>query len=277
MANQNRRFSYHAHAVPLQGEVTYPFQEKIGPHAPTAVSPFGGFEVGQADPFSLRDTITHRGARSQSEGGLNPATNEHYAVALTVVEGLNLSEVVTVDRIVARLVAVCPESQEDAGISPSGSYIENLRIAGHRIELRSLAGTYHTLDTMEKVREHYRSNSNFRDTFHTDAFVGKEAALPEKVCRFFPWRRHQSNGQLPEYRGHAIVPLFQVVDPKAPGIDVYGNVIHIHHFGRLHIGELFISRDERRLTMIHADLGSPQQGNLSGGSVCGGISPSDPP
>jgi hypothetical protein len=40
---------------------------------------------------------------------------------------------------------------------------------------------------------------------------------------------------------------------------------------------LFISCDDRRVTMLHADLGSPQQADILAASACGGTSPSDPP
>lgn len=277
MIDEKRRFNYHAHALALQGEITHPFQEKIEPQAPSAVSPFGGFGIARADGFNLRDVVSHRGARTRAEAGHNPETDEHYALATVMLEGLNLSDVVTVDRIVARLTAVHSDRQDDPCISPHGSTIENLRIAGHPIELISLVGTYHTLDTMQKVREHYKENADFQDRLHEDACVGKETALPERMRKFFPWRRHRHNGELPEFRGHTIVPLFRIVDPKVPGIDVHGSVIHIHHFGRLHIGELFISSDDRRVTMVHADLGSPQHGDILAASACGGTSPSDPP
>lgn len=276
MNHDKRRFAYHAHALALQGEVTHPFQEKLEPQAPSAVSPFGGFGVARADAFSLRDVVSHRGARSRTEAGYNPKTDEHYAVAHVVLEGLNLSDVVTADSIVARLTAAHSERQEEPCISPHGSFIQNLRVAGTPIELIPLIGTYHTLDTMQKVRDHYKSNPDFRNALHADACVGKEATLPEKVQKFFPWRRHQTNGELPEFRGHTIVPVFRIVDPKVPGIEVHGSVIHIHHFGRIHIGELLIRSDDRRLTMIHADLGSPQEAQFVAASVCGGGGQTDP-
>jgi hypothetical protein len=274
---EKRRFSYHAHVLALQGEVTHPIQQRIEPQAPSAVSAFGGFSVARADAFNLLDIVSHRGARSRAEAGYNPNTDEHYVLASVVLEGLNISDVVTVDRMVARLTVVHSEKQEDPFISPQGSTIENLRIAGHPVQFESLVGTYHTLDTMQKVRDEYESSQKFRDGLHEDACVGKGMLLPEKVRMFFPWRHHQSNGKLPEFRGHTIVPLFRFVDPKVPGIEIHGGVIHIQHFGRLHIGELFIGRDDRRVTMLHADLGSPQHVTIIADSVCGGASPSDPP
>lgn len=277
MNDNTRRFAYHAHALALQGEITHPFREKIEPQAPSAVSPFGGFGVARADAFNLRDVVSHCGARSRTEAGYNPKTKEHYAVAHVALEGFNLSDVVTADSIVARLTAIHPERQDEPFISPHGSFIQNLRVAGTPIELVPYVGTYHQLDTMQKVRDHYKANADFRSALHDDARVGKEASLPEKLRKFFPWRRHQPNGELPEFHGHTIVPLFRIVDPKVPGIDVHGSVIHIHHFGRLHIGELLIRSDDRRITMIHADLGSPQEAELMVSSVCGGSSPADPP
>ena len=35
---EKRRFSYHAHVLALQGEVTHPIQQRIEPQAPSAVS-----------------------------------------------------------------------------------------------------------------------------------------------------------------------------------------------------------------------------------------------
>lgn len=274
--NNKRRFAYHAHALALQGEITHPFQEKLEPQAPSAVSPFGGFGIARADPFSLRDVVSHGGARSRTEAGYNPKTDEHYAVANVVLERFNLSDVVTADSIVARLTAVHSGREDEPRISPHGSFIQNLRVAGTPIELVPYVGTYHTLDTMQKVRDHYKTNADFRNALHEDARIGKEESLPEKVRKFFPWRHHQTNGELPEFHGHTIVPLFRIVDPKVPGIDVHGSVIHIHHFGRLHIGELLIRSEDRRITMIHADLGSPQEARLEVASVCGGAGPTDP-
>lgn len=276
MADDKPRFNYHAHAFALQGEITHPIQAKLEPQAPSAVSPFGGFGYARADPFNLHEIFAHRGARSRAEGGYNAKTDEHFAVAHAMMEGFNISDVVTVDAISARLVTMHSTRQEEPCISPHGSTIENLRIAGHPIELIPLIGVYHDLDTMSKLRDHYKANAQFQNSFHQDACVGKEADLPPKKRKFFPWRRHKTNGELPEFRGHTIVPLFRIVDPKVPGIEVHGNVISIHQFGRLHIGEMVVSRDERRVTMIHADLGSPQSGDGTACFSCSGSGQTDP-
>ena len=274
--NGGPRFHYHAHALALQGEITHPFQEKLEPQAPSAVSPFGGFGTARADPFNLKEVIAHRGARSRTEAGYNPNTDEHYALANVVLEGLNLSDVVTVESLVACVTAVHSTRQEEPAISPAGSMIQNLRIYGHPVELISLVGTYHTNGTMSGLRQHYKDNEQYRNDFHTDAYIGKQSDVPSKKQKFFPWLNHKPNGVLPEFRGHTIVPLFRIEDPGIPGVDVHGNVIHIQNFGRIRLGELFISCEERRVTMLHADLGSPQEAQYMAAVACGGPGQTDP-
>jgi hypothetical protein len=129
---------------------------------------------------------------------------------------------------------------------------------------------------MSGLRQHYKDNEQYRNDFHTDAYIGKQSDVPSKKQKFFPWLNHKPNGVLPEFRGHTIVPLFRIEDPGIPGVDVHGNVIHIHNFGRIRLGELVISCDERRVTMFHADLGSPQEANFTASSVCSGNGQTDP-
>jgi hypothetical protein len=73
--------------------------------------------------------------------------------------------------------------------------------------------------------------------------------------------------------GTTIVPLFIVLNPSAAGFQVSGNTITVENFGTIVLGELVISDYERRLTMLHADLGSGASACIVGGN--GG--PTDPP
>jgi len=276
MADDKPRFYYHAHAVALSGEIKHPFQERIAEQAPSSVSPFGGYASIKADDYDLRGAVRHCGARSLTEGSYSAEKDEHYAVASASLENFNLFDVVMVEYLTAKVTAVHSVRQQEPSISPHGSNIRNLRVAGHLIELEPLCGIYHTLDTMTKVREDYRNNKSFREAFHRDANVGNGESLPEKVLKFFPWRKHKATDELPEFRDHTIVPLFRIKDPQVRGIDVYGNVMHVHNFGRIRVGEMFINRDQRRVVMLHVEMGSPQSGDLNAGTGSGGGGQTDP-
>jgi hypothetical protein len=129
---------------------------------------------------------------------------------------------------------------------------------------------------MSELRKEYESDPEFQKSFHEDAFIGKADKLPPEKHKFFPWLRHKIDGKLPEFRGHTIVPLYRIEDPHVPGLEVHGSVISVRNFGRIHVGEMYVSPEERRVTMLRADLGSPMHANIVAGGACGGGGRTDP-
>jgi hypothetical protein len=270
MDTNTSRFLYHAHAVGVAGRITRPFEETIAVQAASALSASGGYSSARQEPYRLREVFSHKGVHTEATGSHSPKTATHDTVVTATVDGFNLCDVVLADSFTARITSVHPERESaEPRITPQGSMFHKLRIAGKDIILESKVDDYDKLDSMGKLREHYKSNAQFRETFRRDAFVGQEAALPETRQRYFPWRRHQNPDELPEQRGVTIVPLFVVKNPSSPGFEVHGNVIWVQDFGRIHIGELVISAYERRVTMLHVDLGSPIDGSIDAASVDG--------
>jgi hypothetical protein len=280
MKTQKPRFHYHAHAIALAGEVTSPFHEIIDVQAPATIPSMGGFSSSHAERYRLPSVLMHHGARSKASGKHNPDGKTHEAMAYAAVEGLNIEDVLTVDFVTAHVTATYFTDlgdDQELQISPRGSMFHKLRIAGRDIILEPNVDLYHELDTLAKVKKAYSDNANgFKDRLDRDAFIGQGNVLPESHHRFFPWRKQKPTGDLPEYHGHTIVPLFFVKNPTEPGkFEVRGNVIYVPNFGRIHLGELVITPHERRVTMIHADLGSPADADASVDCVCGGGGPID--
>jgi hypothetical protein len=280
MKIQKPRFHYHAHAIALAGEVTHPFHEIIDVQAPATIPSLGGFSSSHAERYRLPGVVMHHGARSKATGKHSPEAKTHEAMAHTAVEGLNIEDVLTVDFVTGHVTATYYTDQGDGQepcITPRGSMFHKLRILGRDIILEPNVDLYHELDTLAKVKQAYSDNKNgFKDRFDRDCFVGKENELHQMHRRFFPWRKQKPAGDLPTWHGHTIVPLFIVKNPDEPGLfEVKGNVIDVRNFGRVHLGEMVISPYERRVTMIHADMGSPQDADLMVDCVCGGGGPID--
>lgn len=273
------RFLHHAQAVGVAGRITRPFEELIEGQAPSALTPWGGYSSNRKTGFRVREVISYGATYTETAGSFNERDDAHETVATATVEDFNLAGVVTAELILGRVNSSHPATRDDEpSITPQGSTFRGLRIAGYDIELESLVDEYTTLSTMKKLREHYRDNDKFRETFERGTFVGKKDAIQdEKKHKYFPWCRHQRSKQLPEHRGGTIVPLFLIKNPSAPGFDVHGNVVYIKDFGRVQIGELVIKSHERRLTMLRADLGSPIEGTFDAASVVGNGGHTDPP
>jgi len=272
----DRRFHYHAHAVGVSGRITDPFDEEIEVQAASALPTSGGRSSARHPAYQWRDVLSHKGVSTETTGKHHPETDHHETIASATVEDIDICGVVQADAITLQVRCLhAGGSSDEPRISPHGSEFHNLRIHGKKVELVSYVNHYHDLDTMTKVRDHYRDNARFRDGFHRDACVGRGTAVPERRRKYFPWLRHQANGEMPVHRGQTIVPLFVV--KSAPGCEVDGNVIYIPDFGHLHLGELVIAPEQRRLTMLHADLGSPRKGQIMSLSGAGNGGETIPP
>jgi hypothetical protein len=268
------RFLYHAYAIGFSGQLTKPTTQLIPSQAASALPPAGGYSSARQESYRLLEVLSHGGSTSEVRGSLNSKTQENEILATATIQDLNVGNVVLLDSCTAHLSSAHPSDGSQPRITPQGSFFQNLRVAGRTIELESRVDLYTTLDTLDKLSEHYKNDKPFRDRFLQEAFVGNEGALHEKQRKFFSWRNIKDTAKLPTSKGGVtIVPLFKVLNPSAPGFQVNGNTITVENFGTVVLGELIISAYERRLTMLHVDLGS----GVSACSVSGNGGPTDPP
>jgi len=275
------RFLFHASAVGLSGEIRRPFQQNIDCQASTALPRHGGHAKAAIKSFELGGVVAHSGVFTEVTGRTGPNTFETTVQA--GVTGLNLEGKLKAQVLMGVIhsshPARYPEKGEDAiepAISLAGTTIIGLEIGGHEIELRPLFDfSAPFTHTMTGLREYYEKDTGFRQALESAAYSGKEEQLPEEVRKFFPWRRRQPSAILHRDRKMTILPLYTVVK-AGPGLEVYGNVIRVPNFGRVHIGELIIERNRRRLLMLHADLGSPCEGTVNC-SCADGNGTTDPP
>jgi hypothetical protein len=278
------RFLYHASAVGLAGEIRRPFQHNIDAQAATALPRYGGHAAGQLKSFELGGVVAHSGVSTEVTGVYQPHTNSFETNVRSTVNGFNLEGVLTCQLLTSSIHSSHPAEPDKPGeppvepsISVAGSEIRGLVIAGREIVLEPRLDFYSKFVTMTGLREYYKENAGFREDFERSAYVGQEAALPEDVRHYFPWRRHKTSSKLHEYNQMTIVPLYTVKNPSEPGFEVYGNVIRVKNFGRIHLGELIIEPKRRRLLMMRADMGSPCEGGTCAGCSDGNGSVTPPP
>jgi hypothetical protein len=262
------RFLFHASAIGITGQITRPVTHPI-PSVASALPPGGGYTTAKQDPAELLEIYSHGGTTTVATGNDNASNGDHETTASATVQALNIGNTVLLDSCTAYLSSVHPADGSQARFNTQGSFFKNLRIAGRVIELESRVDLHAMLATLGQLQKHYRENADFRKQFLTDAFAGNEGALHERQKKYFPWRKWTNPNDLPLSKGLqvCVVPLFVVKNPSEPGFHVSGNVITVDNFGTVVLGELIISGYERRLTMLHADLGSPVEGMVSANIV----------
>lgn len=255
---RERVFWYHGNAVAFGGRITSPVCESLDAQGSSVLPPTGGFASATAGPFDHRGIVSFERATSTVSG----RAAEHDGIAtrdtlVTVaVEGLNVLDVVTADRVVARITSKHPEGEGEPEMLPFGSYFENLRIGRRPIELTP----YPDLVRHGRYRDVASTCSDrFVDAKGSPVSLGKGREL-----RMDEWT---PGAPSPVFEDRLLLaPLFDAASKNgyAPiGCEMRGaNGIDVPGLGTVYFGEYLISRSSRRLTTLRIELGCPVEGTI---------------
>ena len=129
------KFLYHAEAVGATGYITLPVRETMEIQASVALPINGGHGAARVENCHHRNYFSFRVAESHVSGAYSAKDRAYESLATTTIERINILDVVTCDRVIARLTSKYPEDGSEPSFVPLGSRFENLRIAGHKIEV----------------------------------------------------------------------------------------------------------------------------------------------
>lgn len=239
-----RIFHFHANGHALSGSFTRPICKTIEPQAPTLLPTIGGYDNASVEGFRLDQYLHLQAGHSHVAGSkYQKDDKEVYATLVTAtVESLNLLDVLTVDRAVARAVAYYTFPDEESHFSFVGSALENLRICGYPVEIEWNERLFVDLDSFAKVKKELETDKEFKkmvdDPFHTG-----------------------TRTKLPDDHGEILCSLVKNIKTKAPGVTVEGHALVIPGFGKVYLAEALLGSCKRTLTMLHFELGSPVDGS----------------
>jgi hypothetical protein len=131
-----RTHTFNAHAKVLEGDLRQPLAQKIPTQAHAALDAVGGYGVQHTTDYRLEGLISMRAGHSQVAG--NSGTKPGYGwstLVTSVIEDLNILQVVTADRVVGQIITEHPLDGYVPKISFLGTRFENLRVAGHPVHL----------------------------------------------------------------------------------------------------------------------------------------------
>jgi len=261
-ASKSRVFYYHADASPFGGHITHPIEKLITAQAPTSLAQAGGHAASKVGPFQLDDIATGQSAYSEIFGSVNKTNGAWTTLVTSVVEGLNVMEVVTADRVVSRLSVEHPLVGDNPRVSFMGSQFENLRIAGAPVEPVMNLGLLAT-PTGQFPDTPFTEDRNFigRALEQNKKMLGVEGA-PEWLAARYGWINSE---EARRKKGYVLCSLVEQVEgvKHASG---YGHIVTVPGFGNVFLGELSVSQGVFRLTMIRMEMGCAGDGNLSVGT-----------
>ena len=237
------RFHYNANGHALSAQFDRPIKRLIEVQAPATLPTIGGYGSSRVNDFRFNELISFKSAYSYVSGSEQQEkdTLYHTTLVTTTVEGLNIMDVVTADRVVARLSASYEFGHDESKIIPLGSKFENLQIAGCPVKVDFDHELFLKMETFADVRKEFESNSEFR----------KIAQDPFQ----------SGTSQKPGPCGVLLCSLVKSIETTCPGIKIQGHGIVVPKFGTIFLGEFLAEHGKRTLTMIRLELGSPVSGS----------------
>jgi hypothetical protein len=206
------------------------------------------------DP-GLNPFLSFQTACTYAEGKFDSVTNANVTEVNAAITGLRLAGGrFTADQLQARLLSIHPGGGRQPSISWAGTSLTGLKLEGHDVEV--------TLDQVlapltcedDLVREY--AKPPFYNT-HCKRFFERPGGGhgPGKIPRI---------GRGDGYIGISIVDSIRT---DCPGVQIDGHKLTLQGFGTLYFGEMIISPDSKRLTLIRFELGCPEEGDGDVGDV----------
>ena len=241
-------FHYHASAHAFSGRFTRPFDEHIDVQAASSLPLIGGHGSARVDNFKFHEFISFTAGYTHVSGGLQTEDGSNNTLVTSVLEGLNMMDVLTADRLVCRLYTKHAKGAAEGHVTMHGSKFENLKICGQAVTMNLDFALFESVPNFQKAQEEYLKKQDFWKIAKDPLQSGKELP-PQKDTGAFLCSLVKGNVQI-----------------DSPGVQVSGHSIYVPGFGRVYFAEVFMSHATRTLTMLRFELGSTTGGGGSGGS-----------
>lgn len=261
----NRVHYYHADNTALGGHIETPFKRQIPVAAPLSLPPTGGYAFARAERFSLEGILSFESAHTQVAGSVSPKTGGWTTLASSVVEGLNILDVITIDRVVAQVATEHPLVGYTPRVTFVGTRFENLCVAGNLLKpvlnldicgaplpqgqypAQSVVEDNKNNEFLKTVEEHY---NNMNNADKLPKWV-KNREIPSWVGERYKWDNAKRAAG-----GCVLCSLVSQVDGEFPGRP-FGNVLDIPEIGKVFLGELLVDHNTFRVIGIRLELGCP--------------------
>jgi|SRR5579863_996156 len=262
---------YYAEANVLSADLIHPLKETIKARAKVKLPKDGHYQFKKADPFRFEGIISYHSGYTQVAGHPSSKKDGFATLSTSVLEGLNVLDVVTADRVVAQISTVHPKFGK--GPVPSvtflGTRFENLRIGGHKVEVER---------NLQILGPKRGGNDSYFDDNNVKADIAKQRDEVAKTKGFADWADEAYPKDPVALNGNAVLQCSVVKGITGAPVECFGHVIDLPHFGRIYLGELKVTREPSkdpkeydkyrfRLTMVRLQMGCIAQGSSTAGTA----------
>lgn len=261
---------YNAEAEALSGNLTLPLEQEVKPPTYVKLNERGGYVSQHVEHYRLGGVVSFRSAYTQVGGNPDPKPGHGWNTLTTsVIEGLNVLDIVTADRIVCQISTDHPPIGYVPTVTFLGTRYENLRIAGQEVELDL---DLDMLGVKPKKDGGYLSDRDFqkRTSAQRERLKGQKN-LPAEIAKYYG--QGSSTAGKP---GPIKCSLIKTVAGAYPG-QGFGTAIDVPNFGKIYLATLTVEESDYdtptgapRKTTITLKMIDMVMGCVGGGTLLGG-------
>lgn len=258
---------YHAEATALEGYLRLPFAQPIERQAHAKVHEDGGYLSLHSESFRVEGIVSYGAAHAQVSGHREEKHGRGFiTLATSVVEDLNVLNVVTADRVVGQVSIEHPLDGYVPSVTFLGTQFINLRISGHPVKVDLDFDMFR--EQPEGDRSYTRHPGFMERVAGRLGLVRGHADIPEEIkTRYASDRRETADGETTEFS------LVKHIDGSIPW-RCFGHVIDIPHFGKVYLATVRVEhsnpeegRDRHRQTLIDLTMIEIKMGCIATGTM----------
>ena len=262
---------YHAEATAMEGELNLPFMQPIERQAYAKVHEDGGYLSQHSEPYRVEGIVSYSAAHTQVSGHEEEKHGKPFVTLSTsVVEDLNILNVVTADRVVGQVATEHPREGYVPTITFLGSQFVNLRLAGHPVEVEL---DWDILANYPGGRAPVTKHEGFLKCVEERlGFIRNHDKAPKDLKdRYAKNCTASDGGEKTEFSLVKSIKGYPYPDK------VYGHVVDIPHFGRVFLAMVTIEHTEPKdgsyqQTVVDLKMVDARMGCVASGSVQVGLS-----
>ena len=276
---------YHAEAHVLSGHLQRPIEQKIERHAPVTLhDQRGGHLTRFTEDVSIEGLITFTKGQTRVSGARSLKHNGWITLSTSVLEGLNVFEIITADRLVSQVSTDHPyENGHVPHVTFLGTQFTNFQVGGFPVTLTLNLGICG--ERRPAAGRSYLQDPKFLSRVKDQTeIIALDPKLPKELKDQYDKKLVYINELIStadsEYRGcHKSITcsLVQSIgDIPIPGVQIFGHVLLIPEFGMVSLGEVEVGETEGEdpkkpnpyfeLTVVKMKLGCIGHGDASAGT-----------
>ncbi len=255
-SNVNSVHYFHAEASSLGGFIEQPIKKVVPAQAAASLPTVGGHVANSTGALNFEGVVSCTSAYTRVSGRHLETDGTPSTMVTSVVEGFNLLEIITADRIVAQVSIEHPVTGGDPIVTFTGSRFEGLKIGGQDASLTLNSSLFGAGAGAAPI-----SWSLFQKTGKLQAAKLVKSAQSGGAAYQWVVDRYSWIGPA-KTPGSILCSLVDGINPAVPGSS-FGHVMDIPSFGKVIFGEVVAFPTAVHLSMIRAELGSPTSGGMT--------------